>query len=157
MMKKITRCKICGKTFEKRNNSHKYCKECAAIQKKKHYREASGYYLYLIKNRANKVLYVGSTTNYKNRLNNHLSYNTNIKELIKSNRWYTIQFVNITEIVKTVDEMHLLENKLIEMYDSEYNKYLNRVNISKSREYELLYELYRLNIWKIYAINEEEI
>ena len=129
----------------------------AEIQKniKNYIEKFDGYYLYIITNKDNKILYVGETTNIKKRLSNHLSLTTNIKNHMKSDEWEYIKYLDISNLVDNENELRLLENELIELYQPQWNKYKNIVKeIEEERKFELICNLHSLeNVWQIYATN----
>ena len=114
-----------------------------------------GYYLYIITNAENKILYVGETTNIKTRLSNHLSLTTNIKKHLREDDWKYIKYLDISNLVDNENELRLLENELIELYQPQWNKYKNIVKeIEEERKLELICSIHNLeNIWQIYATN----
>lgn len=129
----------------------------AEIQKniKNYIEKFDGYYLYIITDKDNKILYVGETTNIKKRLSNHLSLTTNIKNHMKQEEWEYIKYLDISNLVENENELRLLENELIELYQPAWNKTKNIVKeIEEERKFELICNLHSLeNIWQIYAEN----
>lgn len=127
-------------------------------QRYKNYIEKfDGYYLYIITDKDNNILYVGETTNIKRRLSNHLSLTTNIKNHMKSDEWEYIKYLNISNLVENENELRLLENELIELYQPSWNKTKNIIKeIEEERKFELLCNLHSLeNVWQIYATNPD--
>ena len=131
----------------------------AEIQKniKNYIEKFDGYYLYIITDKDNKILYVGETTNIKKRLSNHLSLTTNIKNHMKQEEWEYIKYLDISNLVENENELRLLENELIELYQPAWNKTKNIVKeIEEERKFELLCNLHSLeNVWEIYATNPD--
>lgn len=149
------------------------CKECYKIYKKqwqsknkahvkeyyKKWREDNrGYYLYIIRN-GEGVLYVGATEVLSKRLNFHINCKSNIKNLMESDDWTEIKYIDITNVVASREEMLLLENVLIDIYEPMYNTRRNIIkNVDKLREFSLVAEIHDLNkCWKLYCKNKKII
>lgn len=162
---------VCNKNID---GLQSYCRACQSDYKyddgwcqdnKEHivdyykaYREnRKGYYLYIVLDN-DKHLYVGATEILKERINQHLSCNSNIKELIKSNNWTCIKYLDISNIVNNREEMLLLENSLIELYNTDYNHKKSIIrNVDKHREFELLSEIHSFDkFWITYCENEHK-
>lgn len=165
-------CSDCGKEFTTKHKTRAYCKDCYSKRQKewreknKEYRRAcqkeyrkehKGYYLYIIVNKEDEVLYVGATKYLNTRLNSHLNGYSNISRLMKTDKWDKIKYLDITDIVKDTEELHLLENVLIELYEPKYNKVKNIIkNMDKLRELSLLSEIHDLiQKWVIYTTRDE--
>lgn len=149
-------CIICNEREIKGNYS--YCKQCYS-EYQKNYREGhKGYYLYVVLDESKKVLYVGATEKIYQRISAHINGHSNIKNLMLSNNWSSIKYLNITNLVKNREEMLLLENSLIELYNTDWNDKKNIIkNIDKLREFELLAEIHSLNKeWSTYCENEHK-
>ena len=125
---------------------------------KRYYEKDKGYYLYIICN-GEEVKYVGATEHLNYRLSNHVNCNSNIKELMSGDNWTEIKYLDITDIVANREEMLLLENVLIELYEPMYNKNMNIIkNVDKLREFSLLAEVHGLNQhWELYCKNKRLI
>lgn len=118
-----------------------------------------GYYLYIIRN-SEEVFYVGATEHLNYRLSNHVNCNSsNTKNLMESDKWTEIKYLDITNVVANREEMLLLENSLIDLYKPMYNKVMNRIkNVDKLREFSLVAEVHGLNQqWKLYCKNKKII
>lgn len=164
-------CKVCYSVYLKewRKKNEGYHKQCCkrwyennkahAIEyRKQYYDENRGYYLYIIcKNGV--VQYVGATEHLNNRMSRHINYHSNIKDLMNSQNWTEIKYLDITNIVANREEMLLLENVLIELYQPSYNKVMNRIKgVDKLREFSLIAEIHDLNqCWKLYCKNKRLI
>ena len=124
---------------------------------KKFYEKFEGYYLYIITDRANNILYVGETTNIKKRMYSHLTCNSNIRDKMKQGTWKHIKYLDVTQLVKNEEELLMLENALIELYQPAWNKTKNNIDdVNRQRELELLSSLHSLlNVWEIYATNPD--
>lgn len=165
-------CRKCG--VNPQRASHTWCLDCYHKYKNKwdnnneeHNKEYKkeweelhkGYYLYIILNKFNEVLYVGSTENIYTRIHNHLSCNSNIKELMQTEKWHKIKYLDVTDLVYNREELNYLENVLIEVYEPEWNTKLNIIkNIDKLREFSLLAELHSYDInknFKTYITRKE--
>lgn len=148
-------CTKCKK--EEARKSHSWCLSCFRKYKKKWDNEDKGYYLYIIKNKKKEVLYVGSTEHLHNRLYKHLSCNSNIKELMKSKKWYSIEYLDITKFVNNREELNFLESHLINLYDTEYNIITDVVNLEDDlKMFSLLCELQdSKKFWSVYITREE--
>ena len=118
-----------------------------------------GYYLYIIMDKFNKVLYVGSTTHIYTRLHGHITNNTHIKDLMLKNTWDKIKYLDITDIVYNENELHYLEYELIEVYETERNIDKPKFkDIDKLRELTLgseLHSLDKIEKWKTYITRKE--
>lgn len=176
-------CSDCGKEFTTKHKTRAYCEECYSKRQKeyreenkeslkeygkdyyrenkesfkKRYKGNKGYYLYIVTDKENKVLYVGATENLQSRLSFHLNGYSNISRLMKTDKWDKIKYLDITDIVKNTEELHLLENVLIELYEPKYNKVKNIIkNMDKLRELSLLSEIHDLiQKWVIYTTRDE--
>ena len=142
-------CKVCYRAYLKdwRENNKNYMKQWLEDNK--------GYYLYIIcKNE--EVQYVGATEVLSKRLNFHINCKSNIKNLMNSQDWTEIRCLDIIDIVANREEMLLLENVLIELYEPSYNKVMNRIkSVDKLRELSLLAEIHNLNQhWELYTKNK---
>jgi hypothetical protein len=148
-------CTKCKKELAREN--HRWCLSCYRAYKKNWDNKDKGYYLYVILDKNNRVLYVGSTEHLKNRLGMHLSCNSNIKELMKTDKWDKIKYLDITNLVNNREELNYLENSLIELYDTEYNNQLNIIkHMNKLREFCLISELHSLTKkWSLYITRED--
>ena len=150
-------CKECQREYFKQwyKNNKAHVKEYG----KQYYEENKGYYLYIIcKNGV--VQYIGATEHLITRLSKHINcHNNNTKELMTSENWTEIKYLDITDIVDNREEMLLLENILIELYEPMYNKNMNRIkNVDKLREFSLVAEVHGLNQqWKLYCKNKKII
>lgn len=122
---------------------------------KKYMEKFRGYYLYIIVDKENIIKYVGSTTNIKRRLYSHLTCNSNIKNHMKQEEWEYIKYLDISNLVENENELRLLENELIELYQPQWNKTKNIVKeIEEERKLELICSIHNLeNVWEIYAEN----
>lgn len=122
---------------------------------KKYFTKFDGYFLYIITDINNNIKYVGETTNIKTRLSNHLCFNSNIKKHLQENKWKYIKYLDISNLVENKNELRLLENELIELYQPAWNKSKNIVKeIAEERKFELICNIHNLtNVWQIYATN----
>ena len=154
------KCAVCDEEFRTKHITRCYCKSCYSSYQKAYREEHKdrGYYLYIILNN-NEILYVGATESIAYRIEQqHLKGHSHIKELMLSDRWTNIKYLDITNLVKNREEMLLLENSLIELYNTDYNNKKNIIkNIDKLREFQLLAEVHSLNKeWIIYCENEHK-
>lgn len=145
-------CKVCYSEYKRQwheNNEEYY---------KRYYEEGKGYYLYIICEN-NVIQYVGATEVLSKRLNFHINCKSNIKDLMSSDKWTEIKYLDITNVVANREEMLLLENTLIDLYKPMYNKVMNRIrNVDKLREFSLVAEVHDLNkCWKLYCKNKKII
>ena len=170
---KNKRCPKCGQNKGLNEfSSSGYCKECHKAYCKANYEknqarhkqvckkwreDNKGYYLYIIRN-SEEVFYVGATEHLNYRLSNHVNCNSsNTKNLMESDKWTEIKYLDITNVVANREEMLLLENSLIDLYKPMYNKVMNRIkNVDKLREFSLVAEVHGLNQqWKLYCKNKK--
>lgn len=137
-----------------------YCKECRDIYNKEYYKKHShlGYYLYVVLNNGNKVEYVGATENIKQRVEyQHIKGFSHIRELMLSENWEVIKYLDISDLIQNREEMLMLENVLIDLYPNKWNDKKNIIrNIDKLREFSLLSAVHSLTKkWQIYCTREE--
>ena len=144
-----------------------WCKECYNGYKQTHKQyinqyqkdyqnQFKGYYLYIIKDKNNKIVYVGQTSNYYNRLTTHLSGGSNAtKELFANNEWACIKYLDVGDIVSNDLELRALENALIELYNPRLNTVKNIIrDIDKDRLFSLVATLHNiLNEWITFKTN----
>ena len=167
---KNKRCPKCGQNKGLSEfNSNGYCKVCYSAYLKnwrennreyqRRWREDNkGYYLYIITE--NEVVqYVGGTENLSYRLSEHVTCNSNIKDLISSNDWDEIKYLDISDVVTNREEMLFLENTLIDLYKPRYNKNKNIIkNVDKLKGFSLVAEIHDLNkCWELYHKNKKII
>lgn len=117
-----------------------------------------GYYLYIIQDKNNEIVYVGQTKNYYNRLTRHLSCGVDsTKELFDSGEWACIKYLDVS-FVENEAELKALENELIELYQPRCNTQLNIIHdIDRGRLFSLLAQLHNLNNnndWEIFRVNK---
>lgn len=137
-----------------------YCKNCRKKYNDKRYKERShlGYYLYVVLNENKKVEYVGATESIKSRIEyNHITGNSNIKELMMSDQWHCIKYLDISDVVEDRNEMLMLENILMGLYPNKWNNHKNTTKkLDKLREFSLVSEISSLDKqWKVYCTREE--
>ena len=122
-------------------------------QYQKHFK---GYYLYIIQDKNNEIVYVGQTSNYYKRLCNHISgYVNATKELFNSGNWSYIKYLDVSFVENDL-ELKALENELIELYQPRCNTKLNIIHdIDRGRLFSLLAQLHCiLNDWKVFRVNK---
>ena len=123
---------------------------------KEYYKQFKGYYLYIIQDKNNKIVYVGETTNYYYRLMHHLSENVNAtKGLFASNDWSKIKYLDVSNLVENEVELRALENELIELYQPRLNTVKNIIrDIERGRLFSLIATLHSiLNEWIVFKSN----
>ena len=151
-------CKACrnkyNQTYKQTNSQYKQHQ----MQYQNQYRnQFKGYYLYIILDKQDKIVYVGETSNYYNRLTNHLSGGVNAtQELFANGEWSSIQYLDVEHIVANEMELKALENALIELYEPRLNTLLNIIrDIDNDRLFSLLAELHNiLNDWIEFKTNK---
>ena len=134
---------------------YKTNKEHLSQQQKEYYSQFKGYYLYIILDKQDKVVYVGETSNYYNRLYQHLSENVNsTKGLFANNEWGCIKYLDVS-FVENEMELKALENALIELYEPRCNTKLNIIrDVDRDRLFSLVATLHSiLNEWEIFKTN----
>lgn len=148
-------CIICNEVEAKEGFS--YCKKCYSEYQRNYREEHKGYFLYVVLD-GNKNLYVGATEKIHQRISAHVNGHSNIKELMLSNNWTGIKYLDITNLVRNREEMLLLENSLIELYNTDWNDKKNIIrNVDKLREFELISEIHSLTRkWVVYCENEHK-
>ena len=131
-------------------------KEHCSQYQKEYYNQFKGYYLYIIQDKNNNIVYVGQTCNYYNRLCRHLSgYVDSTKDLFTSGDWGCIKYLDVTDLVANDMELKALENELIELYEPRCNTLLNIIrDIDRDRLFSLLAQLHGiLNEWIVFKEN----
>ena len=182
---KTKRCSKCGRelptdNFYRDNRAkdglYSWCKECHSKYyqtykqtnkqylnqynnqyQKQYYKQFKGYYLYIILDKQDEVVYVGQTTNYYTRLCHHLSGGVNsTKELFTNNEWAYIKYLDVGDIVANEMELKVLENMLIEIYEPKLNKAKNIIrDVSNDRLFSLIATLHNMNQeWKVFRVNK---
>lgn len=136
------------------NNNKEYFKAYM-----KNYREKRlGYYLYIIIN-LDEIIYVGATLNLQARISKHINkHNPNTRKIFESGNWTSIKYLDISNIVYNREEMLLLENCLIDLYNTKINKRKTIIkNVDRQREFSLVAEVHNLNQkWITYCENEQK-
>ena len=139
--------KVCSKCGVKpRRENHEWCLDCYREYKAKwrqnnsdHVKEYSksyrdkhhGFWLYVILDKDKNPLYVGSSEYIKERIGSHLNGHSNIKELMQSDKWDCIKYLDVTSLVDSRMELNYLENFLIKLYGEEFDTYNTNLNIIK--------------------------
>ncbi|BCZ46860.1 hypothetical protein psyc5s11_29270 [Clostridium gelidum] len=109
-----------------------------ATNKKGYFDKFKGYYVYIIKDLEDKIVYIGQTTNYYTRLANHKSRNVKTTKEFISKGNYIIQYLDVTKDIKTEQELLYLENVLIDLWEPPLN---GQVNIIKDVDWLRMLEL----------------
>ncbi|WP_459481917.1 GIY-YIG nuclease family protein [Clostridium saccharoperbutylacetonicum] len=152
-------CSKCRSEFVTDKKTICYCDSCYRKYQKQYRAEHNnkGYYLYIVLNKGNKVLYVGCTENIKQRISAHIHCHSNIKSLMCSDGWEVIKYLDITNIVDSREELYLLENALIDLYETELNDKKNIIrNMDRLREFSLLSEIHTLiQKWEVYCYRKQ--
>ena len=123
---------------------------------KEYCNQFKGYYLYIILDKQDKIVYVGQTSNYYTRLCQHLSENVNAtKGLFASNDWSKIKYLDVSNLVSNEMELRALENELIELYQPRLNTVKNIIrDIERGRLFSLIATLHSiLNEWITFKTN----
>lgn len=139
-MKDKKLCSKCG--VNPKREKHEWCLECYREYKAQWKDKHHGFWLYVILDKDKNPLYVGSSEYITERISSHLHGYSNIKKLMKSDKWNCIKVLNVTSLVNSRQELNSMENFLIQLYgeDNElYNTNLNIIKgISKKRMFELI-------------------
>lgn len=153
-------CSKCGvKPVEKVNSS--YCNDCYREYLKDYRESHKGYFLYVVMSKDNEVLYVGSTTRIWQRVSAHVNGFSNIKQLMETNKWSSIKYIDVTNKLdlRNRGELDYLENSLIQLYEPKWNKKLNIIkDMDKLREFELISKLHSFEVnknFKTFITREE--
>lgn len=129
----------------KYNKQYQYNKEW--------YKKFDGFYVYIIKDLDNNIMYVGETTNYYKRLGDHTSKCVKTtKDFIKQGN-YIIEYLDMSNDIKTEEELLYLENVLIELYEPPLNNQKNIIrNVVNLRMFELCAKLHSFSAnWITYC------
>lgn len=148
-------CKECHSKYSQTyNQTHRqYYKQ----YQKQYYKQFKGYYLYIIQDKNNEIVYVGQTSNYYNRLSHHiLGYVDSTKELFDNGEWSSIKYLDVSDLVANEMELKVLENILIEIYQPKLNKAKNIIRgIDNDRIFSLIATLHNMNQdWKVFKVNK---
>lgn len=149
------KCCKCNENVAK--ESHSYCQECYNEYQKNYREDRKGYYLYIVLD-GKKILYVGATEKIYQRISAHINGHSNIKDLMLSDNWTCIKYLDITNLVDNREELLFLENSLIDLYETKYNDKKNIIrNMSQERIFSLMSEVHNLTQeWNVYAENEHK-
>ena len=151
-------CKECLNGYRQTHKEHynQYQRQYVKEYQKEWQKQFKGYYLYIILDKQDNIVYVGQTSNYYNRLYYHLSgYVDSTKELFANNEWACIKYLDVSNIVENEAELRALENELIELYEPRCNTRLNIIrDIDKGRLFNLIATLHSiLNEWIVFKSN----
>ena len=150
----LKRCPVCGLMKELTSNG--YCFECRHDYFQEWREQHKGFYLYVILSGGHKVEYVGCTENINMRVSSHINgHSKNTRELMMTDKWECIKYLDITDLVQDRDEMLFLENALIDLYETELNKNKSIIKtVDKLRGFILLSEVHSLtHSWEVYCKN----
>ena len=139
-------------TYNQTHNRSQYLNQ----YNKEYKNQFKGYYLYIILDKQDNIIYVGQTSNFYTRLINHLSENVNsTKEFFANNEWGCIKYLDVSNFVENEMELKSLENKLIELYEPRCNTHLNIIrDVDRNRLFSLLAQLHSiLNEWIVFRTN----
>lgn len=147
-------CKECRNKY---NQTYKQThKQYRNQYQKEYYKQFKGYYVYIIFDKQDNIVYVGQTTNYYNRLYQHLSGYTNAtKEVFDSGDWSKIKYLDVGHIVESEMELRALENELIHLYQPRCNTHLNIIrDIDEDRLFSIVTTLHSMNNeWEEFRTN----
>lgn len=151
-------CKECLNGYRQTHKEHynQYQRQYVKEYQKEWQKQFKGYYLYIILDKQDNIVYVGQTSNYYNRLYYHLSgYVDSTKELFANNEWGCIKYLDVSNFVENEMELRALENALIELYNPRCNTRLNIIrDIDKGRLFNLIATLHSiLNEWIVFKSN----
>lgn len=121
---------------------------------KEWFKQFDGYYVYVIKDLDNNIVYSGKTLNYYHRIQNHICGNVpSTKEFIKQGN-YIIQYLNITNEIKSDNELSYLENIILELYEPPLNDVKNIIKgLDKFRMLELVSIIHSFSAsWNTYCV-----
>ena len=164
---KTKKCSRCGRILstdnfyrDNRTKDRLYCdcKEChSKIVNKNFTNKFTGYYVYIIQDKNNEIVYVGKTTNYYKRLSHHISgYVDSTKELFDNGDWGIIKYLDVSDLVANEMELKVLENMLIGIYEPKLNKAKNIIrDVDNDRIFTLIATLHNMSQdWKIFKVNK---
>lgn len=155
-------CSKCGRELEisefgryqkNKDGYHYQCKECH----NQWYKKYKGFYVYIILDKNNEIVYVGISNNFYKRLLHHISgYVNSTKELFNSGEWSCIKYLDVSNLVANEMELKVLENILIEIYEPKLNKVKNIIkDINNDRIFTLVATLHNMSQdWKVFKTNK---
>lgn len=172
-------CSICGKEFTDRNKYSSYCKPCKSYYNKQHYEDNkdyykdynkqyyndnkdyykqykyklthTGYYIYLFC-KGNEVKYVGATEGIYYRIHlQHLNGHSHIKDLVLSDEWDNIKYLDLTDIIDDRKELLFIEDYFINKFNPKKNKSLSNIHLADDIAKNLLEKVDKL-LFNVYYV-----
>lgn len=117
-------CTSCGEEFQTKHITKSYCKKCYSKYQLEYRDKNKGNYIYMFlpkkSEHEGEILYIGSTTNIKQRMSSHLTLKTKASHVISQNkREYEIVYAQIDNgLLQNRNELYFIEYYLIHKYYS---------------------------------------
>lgn len=168
-------CSICGEEFTDRNKYSSYCKPCKKeynrqyridnkdynkqyyIDNKDYFKQYkyrlthTGYYIYIFC-KGNEVQYVGATEGIYHRIyHQHLKGNTHIKDLVLSDEWDNVKYMDLTDIIDDRKELLFIEDYFINKFNPKKNKSLSNIHLADDISKNLLEKVDKL-LFNVYYV-----
>ena len=168
-------CSICGEEFTDRNKYSYYCKPCKSeynkqyrinnkdynkqyyIDNKDYFKQYkyrlthTGYYIYIFC-KGNEVKYVGATEGIYHRIyHQHLKGLSHIKDLVLSDEWDNIKYLDLTDIIDDRKELLFIEDYFINRFNPKKNKSLSNIHLADDISKNLLEKVNKL-LFNVYYV-----
>ena len=168
-------CSICGEEFTDRNKYSYYCKPCKKeynrqyridnkdynkqyyIDNKDYFKQYkyrlthTGYYIYIFC-KGNEVQYVGATEGIYHRIyHQHLKGLSHIKDLVLSDDWDNIKYLDLTDIIDDRKELLFIEDYFINKFNPKKNKSLSNIHLADDISKNLLEKVDKL-LFNVYYV-----
>ena len=162
-------CKPCRKEYDKQhyednkqyyrqynkqyyNDNKDYYKQYRKYNKQYQYKLThTGYYIYLFC-KGNEVKYVGATEGIYHRIHHqHLKCNTHIKDLVASDEWDNVKYMDLTDIIDDRKELLFIEDYFINKFNPKKNKSLSNIHLADDIAKNLLEKVDKL-LFNVYYV-----
>lgn len=126
-----------------------YCKQYNKQYKYK--LRHTGYYIYIFC-KGNEVQYVGATEGIYHRIyHQHLKGNTHIKDLVLSDEWDNVKYMDLTDIIDDRKELLFIEDYFINKFNPKKNKSLSNIHLADDISKNLLEKVDKL-LFNVYYV-----
>lgn len=111
----------------------------------------TGYYIYLFC-KGNEVKYVGATEGIYHRIHlQHLKGLSHIKDLVLSDEWDNVKYMDLTDIIDDRKELLFIEDYFINKFKPKKNKSLNNIHLADDIAKNLLEKVDKL-LFNVYYV-----